>query len=47
MKEDYKGITVNERLVVSGLLKDFDKTVWNKDGAKLTDILKAVELDED
>ena len=37
---DYSGMTVNERLVVSGLITDFDIAIKNKDKGKLLEILK-------
>lgn len=40
----YIGMTVNERLYVSGLLKDFDDAVSKKDVDKIKEILKNVEL---
>ena len=41
---DYSGMTVNERLVVSGLDKEFDKSVKNKDAKSVTRILEKVNL---
>ncbi|RCW38252.1 hypothetical protein [Marinilabilia salmonicolor] len=41
---DYSGMTVNERLAVSGLFKEFDKAVRKKDKMKLVEILKEVSL---
>ncbi len=43
----YKGMTVNERLYVSGLMDEFDKAVKEKDIAKVKAILKSVELNEE
>jgi len=40
----YKGMTVNERLQVSGQMEEFDKQVKRKDVNKITTILKSVEL---
>jgi len=42
----YAGTTVNERLYVSGLSKDFDVAVNRKDVKKIISILEAVELTE-
>lgn len=43
---DYSGMTVNERLAVSGLYKEFDKALKNKDKMKLVEILKKVSLSD-
>lgn len=40
----YKGMTVNERLYVSGLLGEFDKAVEEKNINKVIEILKKVDL---
>lgn len=47
MDKNYSGMTVNERLYVSGLMSDFDKAVAQGDieAAKL--ILKKAKLEED
>lgn len=47
MDKEYAGMTVNERLYVSGLLHDFDKAVANNDIEAATVILKKVELTDD
>lgn len=44
MSEKYSGMTVNERLYLSGLLTKFDKAVEKKDLQKVIQILKNVEL---
>jgi hypothetical protein len=44
MDNKYKGMTVNERLYVSGLMDEFDKAVEEKDLIKATRILEEVEL---
>lgn len=43
----YQGMTVNERLYVSGLIKKFDEAVSHKDVGLVITILKDVELTED
>ena len=47
MDSRYSGMTVNERLNVSGLIKKFDKAVDMKDSEKIRSILKKVELTEE
>jgi molecular chaperone GrpE (heat shock protein) len=47
MEGKYKGMTVNERLYVSGLINEFDKAVSRKDAEKVRDILERVELIEE
>ena len=42
---DYSGMTVNERLVVSGLDKEFDKSVKNRNRNKVITILGKINLD--
>jgi len=42
----YSGMTVNERLYISGLLQKFDDAVKEKDINKIIKILKEVELEE-
>jgi hypothetical protein len=42
----YSGMTVNERLYISGLLQKFDDAVKKKDINKIIKILKEVELEE-
>ena len=42
----YQGMTVNERLYLSGKLDDFDKAVAQKNTTEIIKILKAVELTE-
>lgn len=46
MENKYAGMTVNERLYVSGLMDDFDEAVEKKNTEKVRDILKKVELTE-
>ena len=40
----YEGMTVNERLYISGLLNDFDEAVQEKNVDKIVLILKKIEL---
>lgn len=47
MDNKYAGMTVNERLYVSGLMDDFDKAVGEKNTAEVIRILKKVELGDD
>jgi hypothetical protein len=42
----YKGMTINEALCESGLIKEFDKAVSERDVEKVRSILKQLELDE-
>ncbi len=44
MEDKFKGMTVNERLYVSGLIDDFDKAVVRKDIEKVIKILNRVEI---
>lgn len=44
MDNKYKGMTVNERLYVSGLLNEFEKAVKEKDVNRAILILEEVEL---
>ena len=46
MDDQYAGMTVNERLYVSGLIEDFDKAVAAKDVQLVVTILKKVDLTE-
>ena len=41
---DYGGMTVNERLYVSGKMNKFDKAVAQKNVKEVIKILKAVDL---
>lgn len=47
MNNKYAGMTVNERLYVSGLMDEFDKAVDEKDLEKVLLILKQVELPDE
>ena len=42
----YGGMTVNERLYVSGLMSAFDKTIEENDLEALKDIIEKIELHE-
>lgn len=46
-KMKYKGMTVNERLYVSGQMDAFDKAVKDRDIPKVRIILENVELNEE
>lgn len=43
----YQGMTVNERLYVSGQMDAFDKAVKEKDITKVKSLLEDVELNEE
>ena len=47
MDNKYSGMTVNERLYVSGLMDEFDEAVKNKNIDRVRSILKEVELTEE
>jgi len=47
MSDKYAGMTVNERLYVSGLMDEFDKAVRAKSTAEVVRILKEVGLSDD
>lgn len=47
MSDKYLGMTVNERIYVSGLLDKFDNAVSKKDVNKVILILKEVELTDE
>lgn len=47
MENKYTGMTVNERLYASGLMREFDEAVENKDAEKVRTILEKVELNEE
>ena len=40
----YEGMTVNERLYVSGLMDEFDEAVKKKDSETVISILKKIDL---
>ena len=42
----YNGMTVNERLHVSGLLKEYDNAIKQKNVGRVVEILKSVELND-
>lgn len=43
----YSGMTVNERLWVSGLFEEFESAIAKKDVKRVVEILKSVELGDD
>jgi hypothetical protein len=47
MENNYSAMTVNERLVVSGFIAQFEKAVLNNDIEKVKTILRKVEVPED
>ncbi|WP_413513500.1 hypothetical protein [Myroides odoratus] len=44
MESKYKGMTVNERLYLSGLIDDFDRAVVKKDIEIVVKILNKIEI---
>ena len=46
MESKYFGMTVNERLFVSGLIDDFDNAVKENNSKKVIEILMKIELNE-
>ena len=44
MDDKYRGMTVNERLYVAGLLNSFDKAIQDKDVDLVISVLRQVEL---
>jgi hypothetical protein len=46
MDNKYAGMTVNERLYVSGLMGEFDEAVKKKNSEEVRAILEKVELTE-
>lgn len=47
MENKFSGMTVNERLYVSGLMDEFDKAVEEGDVDRVRSILTRVELNEE
>ena len=46
MESIYSGMTVNERLYMSGLSNDFDNAIKENNIKKVLEILKRIELNE-
>jgi|CXWL01.1.fsa_nt_gi hypothetical protein len=46
-EKEAAGMTVNERLWVSGLMATYDDAVMNRDVRMMTDILKRIYLDQE
>lgn len=44
---DYRGMTVNERLIAAGLLSAFDTAARSRDKSNMIDILLQVQLSAD
>ncbi|MBZ2190604.1 hypothetical protein K8B33_16000 [Alcanivorax sp. JB21] len=47
MENKYAGMTVNERLYVSGLMDEFDEAFKEKNAEKMRNILERVGLTEE
>lgn len=47
MDNKYSGMTVNERLYVSGLISEFDKFVRERNIEKVISILKDVDITDE
>jgi|GEM_PF-2483634 len=47
MTSQYAGMTVNERLVVSGLMGSFEGAIMRKDFVKAKEVLESVGLGEE
>jgi hypothetical protein len=47
MENKYAGMTMNERLYVSGLMDEFDAAVEERDIGRLRNVLSNVELTEE
>lgn len=43
-QREYKGMTVNERLFVSGLMDDFDRAVKEKNTKRAAEILQSLDI---
>ncbi|WP_066434608.1 hypothetical protein [Chryseobacterium sp. CCH4-E10] len=46
MEDKYSGMTVNERLYISGLIDQFYKAVEKKDKKLIISILKEIQLND-
>ncbi|MDR2874526.1 MAG: hypothetical protein LBV44_01170 [Methylobacillus sp.] len=44
MDKQYEGMTVNERLYISGFMEAFDKAIKENNIVEITDILKKIEI---
>lgn len=44
---DYRGMTVNERLFRSGLMKEFDSAIEKKDVRRVIEILRSLDLNDE
>ncbi len=47
MENNYAGMTVNERLYLSGLMDGFDEAVEEKNAVRVRSILEGTELTEE
>ncbi len=47
MQSPYAGMTLNERIVVSGQLAEWDKAVHAADRSKMTEILTSLDVEDE